>query len=266
MNERWVCYLVCVTAALAAAGCSETDGAAGTGGAGGMGGSGGAAGAGGSAGVGGAGGMGGSAGVGGAGGVGGSAGVGGAGGVGMGGGRFVAFLSFAANLVDDDTNGTSDVFVHDRMSGTTTRVSVNSAGAQGDSRSDDRPAISADGRFVAFASLATNLVDDDTNGSYDVFVHDRMTGTTTRVSVNSAGAQGDGASTGPAISADGRFVAFSSFATNLVDDDTNGTSDVFVHDRITGTTSRVSRCGTTKVFCLQGFPANGDSRSPALPP
>src|SRR5213595_159425 len=114
--------------------------------------------------------------------------------------------------------------------GTTERVSMDSAGNEGNGGSGG-PAISADGRFVAFASYASNLVPGDTNGVADVFVHDRQTGTTKRVSVNSAGTQGNGGSGSPAISADGRFVAFSSYATNLVPGDTNGVVDVFVHDR-----------------------------------
>ena len=122
-------------------------------------------------------------------------------------GRFVAFSSDATNLVPGDTNGTADVFVRDRQTGTTRRVSVGSGGAQGNGLSVD-PAISADGRFVAFASDATNLVPGDTNGADDVFVRDRQTGTTRRVSVGSGGAQGDRVSFDPAISADGRFVAF----------------------------------------------------------
>ena len=103
-----------------------------------------------------------------------------------------------------------------------------------------RPAISADGRFVAFRSDATNLVPGDTNGATDVFVRDRQTGTTRRVSVGPGGAQGNGGSFMPAISADGRFVAFESSATNLVPGDTNDMEDMFVHDRQTGTTRRVS--------------------------
>src|SRR5207249_6721018 len=107
------------------------------------------------------------------------------------------------------------------------------------------PALSADGRFVAFGSDATNLVAGDTNGTTDVFVHDRQTGTTERVSVASGGGtQGNGKSGGffafPALSADGRFVAFQSDATNLVAGDTNGATDVFVHDRQTGTTEPAS--------------------------
>ncbi len=106
-------------------------------------------------------------------------------------GRFVAFDSRATNLVSGDTNGRSDVFVHDRQTGITERVSVNSTGSQGNSDSD-RPLISANGRFVAFNSRSTNLVPGDTNGSMDVFVHDRQTGITERVSVDNSGNQGNG--------------------------------------------------------------------------
>ena len=144
-------------------------------------------------------------------------------------GRFVAFSS-NGNLVQGDTNGVSDIFVRDRKTGTTTRVSVATGGTQGTGVSTD-PAISADGRYVAFSSEATNLVQGDTNGVSDIFVRDRKTGTTTRVSVSSSGAQGDGESIIPAISADGRFVAFYSWATNLVQGDTNGVSDIFVRTR-----------------------------------
>ncbi|NQT19032.1 MAG: PD40 domain-containing protein [Planctomycetes bacterium] len=112
----------------------------------------------------------------------------------------------------------------------TDRVSVASDGTQGNDVSN-MPAISADGRFVAFQSYASSLVEDDTNGSPDVFVHDRQTGTTTRVSVASDGTQGNGDSYWPSISGDGRFVTFGSDATNLVEGDTNGYSDVFVRDR-----------------------------------
>src|SRR5690606_2450643 len=135
-------------------------------------------------------------------------------------GRYVAFSSSASNLVPNDTNGMSDVFVHDRLTGNTSRVSVNSTGVQGDVAagygSALNPSISADGRYVSFDSGSTNLVNGDTNGRTDVFVHDRLTGNTSRVSVNSAGVQGDGDSGISSISADGRYVAFSSSATNLV--------------------------------------------------
>jgi Tol biopolymer transport system component len=154
-------------------------------------------------------------------------------------GRFVAFYSGASNLAAVDTNGGTDVFVHDRQTGVTERVSVDSAGNQGDADSYD-PAISADGRFVAFTSQASNLLAGDANGGLDIFVHDRQTGVTERVSVDSAGNQGNGPSEYPAISGDGRYVAFRSDASNLVIGDTNGIPDVFVHDRQTGVTERVS--------------------------
>ena len=101
-------------------------------------------------------------------------------------------------------------------------------------------AISDDGRYVAFASDASNLVSGDTNGIRDIFVHDRTTGETVRVSVDSAGNEANGASQQMAISGDGGHVAFVSTATNLVAGDTNGYSDVFVHDMDTGVTERVS--------------------------
>ena len=154
-------------------------------------------------------------------------------------GRFVAFRSLADNLVSGDTNGTWDVFVRDRQSGTTERVSVDSSGAEANGQSND-PSISADGRFVAFDSAATNLVAGDANGALDVFVHDRQTGTTERVSVDSGGAEGDGDSERPCVSADGARVAFLGLADDLVAGDGNGWPDVFVHDRSTGVTERVS--------------------------
>ncbi len=154
-------------------------------------------------------------------------------------GRFVAFFSFATNLVAGDTNGACDVFVRDRQSGTTERASVATGGTESDGGGRS-PAISADGRFVAFESYATNLVAGDTNNFSDIFVRDRQSGTTERVSVDSGGAEANHDSFEPSISADGRFVAFRSLAVNLVAGDSNGTWDIFVHDRLSGTTERVS--------------------------
>jgi Tol biopolymer transport system component len=155
------------------------------------------------------------------------------------GGRFVAFVSAATNLVRGDTNGLEDIFVRDRKLGATNRVSVSSGGKQGNGGSR-YPALSADGRFVAFESAATNLVKGDTNGAADIFVRDRKLGVTKRVSIATGGAQGDSGSVQPSLSADGRFVAFQSYATNLVPDDTNAEPDVFIHDRRTGVTKLVS--------------------------
>jgi len=155
-------------------------------------------------------------------------------------GRFVAFSSWAANLVPFDLNARTDIFVHDRQTGETTLVSVASDGTQGNGDSIV-PMISGDGRYVTFYSTATNLVTGDTNSAGDIFLHDRQTGQTTRVSIASNGAQGNfGADARHAISADGRYIAFESFSSNLVSDDTNNAQDIFVHDRVTGQTTRVS--------------------------
>jgi len=112
--------------------------------------------------------------------------------------------------------------------GITERVSLGPGGVQSDNSAVDVPAISADGRFVVFSSFATNLVSGDTNGSQDISIRDRQTGTTRRVSIGPGGVQSNGENRSPAISADGRFVAFDSWATNLVPGDTNELDDVFV--------------------------------------
>ena len=171
-------------------------------------------------------------------------------------GRYVAFSSSAGNLVAGDTNLAPDVFVRDLQSGTTERVSVDSAGAEAIGESE-RPSISADGRFVAFASLAPNLVLGDSNGTWDVFVRDRLTGTTERVSVDASGAEGNGDSRDPSISADGSCIAFWSAATNLVPGDSNGWDDLFVRDRGAGTIERVSIEST-------GGQSNHSSLSPRI--
>lgn len=171
-------------------------------------------------------------------------------------GRFVAFTSEATNLVAGDTNGVADVFVRDRVAGTTTRVSVTSTGAQANGASGS-PGISADGRFVVFESTATNLVASDTNFVADVFVHDRATATTSRVSVSSTGAQGDGGGTSPAISADGEWIAFVSVSSTLVPLANNFVPHVFLRHRPTGTTTLVSVSST-------GGLENGSSDGPTL--
>ena len=144
-------------------------------------------------------------------------------------GRYVAFDSKASDLVEGDSNGRWDVFVHDLVGRETRRVSVSSKGSQGDG---DRylPSFSADGRFVAFRSDAAGLVDADTNGFWDIYVHELETGRTHLVSVSNGGHEANHNSHMPSISADGRFVAFKSEASNLVDGDTNGTHDIFVRD------------------------------------
>jgi Tol biopolymer transport system component len=154
-------------------------------------------------------------------------------------GRYILFSSDASNLVVDDKNGSTDIFVYDRQTNETTRVSIASDGTEGNAPAFSH-SISADGRYVAFASHATNLVAGDVNGREDVFIHDRQTGQTSLVSVASDGTQGNGQSQFPSISADGRYIAFISYASNLVTGDINGHQDVFVHDRQTGQTSLIS--------------------------
>jgi Tol biopolymer transport system component len=170
-------------------------------------------------------------------------------------GRFVAFVSDASNLVPEPASG-RQVYVKDLVTGAVERVSVSSGGdpAQGFTTP---PAISGDGRVVTFAAAASNLVPGDTNGQLDVFAHDRVTGVTERVSVDSAGGEGDGPSFIPDINGDGRFVTFASEASNLVGGDTNGVRDVFVHDRATGVTERVS-------VDSAGSEANGQSIGPGI--
>lgn len=154
-------------------------------------------------------------------------------------GRYVAFTSAARNLVEGDTINESDVFIRDRFAGSTRRVSIDSSGAQAN-RSSAGPSLGISGRYVAFWSLASNLVASDTNGVADVFVHDRVSELTSRVSVSTNGVEGNNESAYPAISGNGRYVAFWSSASNLVDGDSNNLSDIFVHDRVSGTTVAVS--------------------------
>ena len=178
----------------------------------------------------------------------------------------MAFSSFATNLVAGDTNERRDIFVHDLDTGVTERISVSSAGVQSDGHSDGfgirggasfGPEISGNGRYVAFDSQATNLIADDTNTcplqggqSFpgpgqcpDIFVRDLLTDTTVRVSVDSGGAQSNGASTDPDINGDGSVTTFFSVATNLVAEDTNTClvfqvpgqcADIFVHVETSG--------------------------------
>jgi Tol biopolymer transport system component len=176
-------------------------------------------------------------------------------------GRYVAFNSHASNLISFDTNGRPDVFVRDLLAGTTTRVSVDNSGTQGDNESE-QPSISQDGRYVAFQSSASNLVSGDTNGIVDTFVRDLLAGTTTRANVSSNGTQGNSSSFGPSISMDGRYVVFQSSASNLVSGDTNEAVDVFVRDLLTGTTSQVSVGNNgTRGNNISGFPSiSGDGR------
>ena len=171
-------------------------------------------------------------------------------------GRYVAFVSGAADLVANDTNGNRDVFVRDTVTGSTVRASVDSEGGQQNGYAGSAD-LSADGRYVAFTSVATNLVPGDTNRCRDVFVHDLVTGATERVSIGADGAEGNGHADNPSISDDGSRVSFLSYATNLVDADSNATADVFVRDRTAATTTRVS-------LSSSGAPADRGSVAPTI--
>lgn len=155
-------------------------------------------------------------------------------------GRYVAFQSSTTNLVPGDTNNASDIFVRDTLLGTTTRVSVSSAEVQATGLSRF-PQISGDATTVVFDSLASNLVASDTNAVRDVFARDLVAGTTERVSVDNAAVQSNGESQQPITNVDGDIVAFRSVGTNLVAGDTNGVSDVFVHERSSDVTELGSR-------------------------
>jgi len=190
-------------------------------------------------------------------------------------GRFVAFKSFASNLVTGDTNGQPDVFVRDTCAGaigcmpSTVRVSVANDGTQANDHLDLLPAIDFVGRMVSFTSFATNLVANDTNGVADVFVRDTCgsaqpcTPSTFRASVAFDGSQANNGSTDPALSADGRYVAFDSLATKLVPGGTSAPKSVFVRDTCFGATS----CSPTTILVScssDGSIGNGESLDPAL--
>jgi len=171
-------------------------------------------------------------------------------------GRFVVFTSDAEDLVSGDTNHWSDVFLRDRLRGLTIRVSVSTAGAEGTEGSFS-PVISPDGAIVAFVSQAPDLVPDDGNASWDVFVRDVAAGTTERVSVDTGGVEGDSGSFDPSLSHDGRLVAFASLASNLVPGDSNAFADLYVHDRTLGFTQRLT-------FAAGGGEPDENSRRPCL--
>jgi Tol biopolymer transport system component len=154
-------------------------------------------------------------------------------------GRYVAFGSYASNLVPGDTNAEHDAFVHDRWTGRTTRVSVAGDGTEANQGSSN-PVISHDGRYLCYTSNSGNLVPGDTNGTSDAFVYDQRRQRVARVSVTSTGAQANNQSYDQVISGDGRYIAYASLASNLVPDDTNGLPDLFLFDRRTGHVTRIS--------------------------
>lgn len=182
--------------------------------------------------------------------------------------HYTVFASAATNLVGGDTNNFADVFKKDNFSGKITRISTKGNGAQSSGGNSTKPSISEDGTFVAFSSSAIDLLGilGDKNGVSDVFKKDTTSGKITRVSTNSAGKEANLPSSWPSISADGRYVAFVSTATNLVSGDTNAANDIFVKDTSTGqpTSGRTVRVSTA----LGGGETNINSAStdPAISP
>lgn len=154
-------------------------------------------------------------------------------------GRFVAFASWASNLISGDSNGLADIFIRDLILNTTKLVSISASGQQGNVESYN-PSISFNGQFIAFVSSANNLVNNDNNGVEDIFVKDMISGAIKIVSLNNNGEQANSYSSSPSISNDGTRVAFSSMADNLVDGDNNSRRDVFVRDLVYNITKRVS--------------------------
>ena len=196
-------------------------------------------------------------------------------------GRFVTFTSVATNLTGNDTNGVSDVFVRDTCrdlaeedcTPATVRVSAAADGEPLDGASLSS-AVSATGRYVAFASLATNLVANDTNGAWDIFLRDTCIGedetvctpSTIRVSVAAKGSEAQGDSVEPAMSSDGRFIAFRSLANNLVAGDINGAGDIFVRDTCTGVALGCKPTTIRASVDTAGAEANSNSLRPSLSP
>ena len=171
-------------------------------------------------------------------------------------GRYVTYASFASNLVSGDTNNQRDIFVYDRVNKTTGRVNLGNDGTQANGASLFS-VIGDDSRYVAFESVASNLVTGDTNGLGDIFLRDRIEGTTKRVNVANNGTQANGSSVLDSMSDDGRYISFTSDASNLVSGDTNGVSDIFVYDRINQTTERIN-------LASNGSQANATSGSSSL--
>ncbi len=171
-------------------------------------------------------------------------------------GRYTAYSSKATNIISGDTNAVEDVFVYDRVSTTTERISVSTDGTEANGASS-YPSISANGRYVVFESVATNLVANDTNGKKDIFIRDLILDTTTRISVATNSTEGDGDSTYSFISPDGKKVAFTSGSTNFVSGDTNGVTDIFVRDLESNETIRVS-------VASNGTEGNGLSLTPVM--
>lgn len=172
-------------------------------------------------------------------------------------GRYVVFESDAADIVKGDTNGVMDVFLRDRVTGKTTRISVSSAEVQGNGASGEAGSVTPDGRFVSFSSAASNLVPGDTNELEDVFVRDTVAGTTERISISSAGVQGNGPAHASILSHDGRYVLFDSEASNYFPSE-SWAPTVYVRDRLHRTTLVAGDDYPTSRCYVGGFSADGN--------
>jgi Tol biopolymer transport system component len=171
-------------------------------------------------------------------------------------GSVVAFSSFADNLIPVDENFTADIFVYQRQTGTTTRVSVYNGGFEADGNSF-HPTLSADGRLVAFESDSFNLAWNDPDEGFDIYVYDRQADVIASASVDDAGNMGDDTSTWPSMTPDGRYVAYATDATDIVPGDLNGARDIVLYDRLSGAANRLSLGNS-------GAEADGDSSHPSI--
>ena len=188
-------------------------------------------------------------------------------------GKYIVFSSGASNLVSGDTNGWNDVFLYNREMGSLALVSqsngiLGNANSSADSSRDTSGPVSlassADGRYIVFASSASNLVSGDTNGAQDIFLKDTTTGDVTRISVSEGGTQGNGPSYAASITSDGRYVTFYSHASNLVSGDGNGVADVFLYDRLAATTSDTTDVTLRLVSKSGSTEGNADSVDPSV--
>ncbi len=176
-------------------------------------------------------------------------------------GHYVCFVSRANDLVQGDGNWNADVFVYDRWLDSMDRISIDSNGVEANSYSESA-SMSADGRIIAFCSHASNLVVEDSNSSKDIFLHDRLYRKTKRISLSESGSQADDQSVDPSISADGKWVSFTSYAKNLHSSDTNSVSDIYLYDRESNSIEFVSRGAGNMVstYPSQKSTLSGDGR------
>lgn len=173
-------------------------------------------------------------------------------------GRYTAYTSQATNLAPGDTNGVADVFLYDRVTGTTTLVSKSHNG--GAANGESHPAkISEDGRFVVYRSFATNIVNPPTDGESHMFLYDRVTGKNELITVNSDGEMANGFSKEPSVCNGGRYVSFTSDATNLTSIPHNGERQIYIRDRVKGETHLVT-------YSINGGMGNGRAHRSVLLP